>query len=394
MKNKRIYLDYASTTPLDRRVEKEIEKHFSLTFGNPAGLYAEGVSAKKVLEDARTDFARQLEVHSDEVIFTGSGTEANNLAILGAVAAGKAASMKFSEMHAVTTAIEHSSVLECFKVLEKMGVAVSYLPVQENGIVSLGTVRNALRPNTVLISVMLANNEIGTIQPVSKIGKIIRDFRNRRPAERGKIIFHTDASQAGLFMDIKPEHLGVDLMTVDGHKVYGPKGVGALFVKRGLAVAPIQFGGGQERTLRPGTENVPLIAGMVKAFQIAAAEREKEAARLLKLRHYLHSGLIKSLGTVAVNGDLKERLPNNLNISLPGIDTEFLVIRLDARGISCSTKSACDKDERRSYVVAALPWGGEERSGSTLRISLGRFTQKSDIDRFLKILGLLLKNYP
>jgi cysteine desulfurase len=413
MSRKRIYLDYAATTPLDPRVMRAMGPFFAGSpapgFGNPSSIHAEGVAAKRALDNARTFVARSFEAHADEIIFTSGGTESNNLSIFGTLFAlprfdlSPDTRSNLVKPHMVTTNIEHASILEPIRELEKRGVIeVAYVPVEQNGIVKPEKIIAAIRPNTVLVSVMYANNEIGTIQPIAKIGKALRDLRNRQlstfnfqlsTVKNRFPIFHTDACQAPLYLNCLVNALGVDLMTLDGHKMYGPKGIGALYVRRGTPLKPLILGGGQERGLRSTTENVPGIAGLAEALRIAAVERKAESIRLEKLRDYLYSTIRANGGIdMVVNGSMekKERLPNNLNISLPGVDTEFLTLQLDARGVAVSTKSSCLKDEKSSYVVAALG-GNKKRSSSTLRFTLGRWTKKSDIEYAAKTLAELLQ---
>lgn len=411
---KRVYLDYAATTPLDPRVKRAMEPYFAKAFGNPSSIHAEGVEAKKAVDEARTKVARALEAHAEEIVFTSGGTEANNLAIFGVIqalasraenfdrftlSAGVLRESKFSARsarpHIVTTNIEHSSVLEPFRALEKKGeIDVSYVPVEKNGIVNPEKVISAIRSNTVLVSVQYANNEIGTIQPIAKIGKMFRVKRRKfYNAQSLRPIFHVDACQVPLYLHCLVNALGVDLLTLDGHKMYGPKGVGCLYVRRGTPLAPMLFGGGQEKGLRATTENVPDIVGFTEALRLATAERKKESLRLQKLRDYLYLLIRanKQIELETINGSMEagERLPNNLNISLPGVDTEMLTLQLDAHGIACSTKSSCLKDEKVSYVVAALG-GTKARAASTLRFTLGHTTTKKDIEYAVKVLARLL----
>ncbi len=415
----RCYLDYAATTPLDRRVRKAMEPFFSKAFGNPSSIHTEGVVAKKALDVARTRVARYLEAHADEIVFTSGGTEANNLAIFGVLSPLIRGALSSStggvlqppkapplvrgmKPHIVTTNIEHASILEPLRALEREGRAhVTYVPVEENGIVKAEKILSAVRPNTVLVSVQYANNEIGTIQPIAKIGKAIRNLRNglksQIPNPKFQIaksqtpLFHSDACQAPLYLRCLVNALGVDLLTLDAHKIYGPKGVGALYVQRGTPLSPTLSGGGQERGLRSTTENIPGIVGFAEALRIATAEREKESLRIAKLRDHLYL-LIRAnkkvAETVVVNGSMEksERLPNNLNISLPGVDTEFLTLQLDTQGVSVSTKSSCLKDEKESYVISALG-GTKEGARSSLRLTLGRFTTKKEIDYCVRVLG-------
>ncbi len=382
---KRIYLDYAATTPLDLRVKKAMEPYFTQKFGNPSALSAEGVEAKKALDSARAVAARALEAHSDEIVFTSGGTEANNLALFGAAdAISRGSTSLVGEVeprpHIVTTNIEHSSILEPLK-----DFYVSYVPVEPNGIVKAEKILAAIRPNTVLVSVMYANNEIGTIQPIAKIGKGIRALGKKRP------LFHTDACQAPLYLNCLVNALGVDLLTLDGHKMYGPKGVGALYVRRGTKLAPQLLGGGQEQGLRSTTENIPSIVGFAEALRLATVERKTESLRLKELRDKFYADILKNIKTnkVILNGECEDRLPNNLNISLPKVDTEMLVLKLDAADVACSTKSSCLKDEKRSFVVAALG-GDKKRAESSLRFTLGRATTARDLARVVTILGRIV----
>jgi cysteine desulfurase len=294
-------------------------------------------------------------------------------------------------------------VLEPLRQLEKEGkVEVTYAPVEQNGVVKPEKVIAAIQPNTVLVSVQYANNEIGTIQPIAKIGKAIRNLRSgQRTTNNAQLatvksrfpIFHSDACQAPLYLRCLVNALGVDLLSLDAHKMYGPKGVGALYVRRGTKLIPQFLGGGQERGLRSTTENVPAVVGFAEALRIAVAERERESAHVQKFRDHLHFLIRanKRMGAVVVNGSMEkgERLPNNLNISLPGIDTEMLALRLDAAGIAVSTKSSCLKDEKESYVVRTLA-ENKKNASCTLRFTLGRRTTKSDVVRCVQALDALL----
>ena len=279
---KRIYLDYASTTPLDPRVGKVMEPFFTKVFGNPSSIHTEGVVAKKALENARTTVARCLEAHAEEIVFTSGGTEANNLALFGVISTFYLLPSTNFKPHIVTTNIEHSSVLEPLRELERQGrVEVTYVPVEADGIVKAENIVSAIKPNTALVSVMYANNEIGTIQPIRKIGQLLVPIRNSKfilhnsPNEKQYPVFHSDACQAPVYLRCLVNALGVDLMTLDGHKMYGPKGVGVLYVRRNTSLAPFLLGGGQERGLRSTTENIPAIVGFAEALRVATAEREK-----------------------------------------------------------------------------------------------------------------------
>ncbi|MEK7208500.1 MAG: cysteine desulfurase family protein [Patescibacteria group bacterium] len=412
---KRIYLDYAATTPLEPWVARAMEPFFAKNFGNPSSIHAEGVAAKRAVAEARLKVARALEARAEEIVFTSGGTEANNLAIFGVLsplikgalpsAAGglsqppKAAPFGKGDIpHIVATNIEHASVLEPLRELGRRGRAeVTYAPVEPNGIVKPEKIIAAIKPNTVLVSVMYANNEIGTIQPIRTISRLLTRFdlkSGKRPHLARKPLFHVDACQAPLYLRCLVNALGADLLSLDAHKIYGPKGVGALYIRRGAPIAPELRGGGQESGLRSTTENVPAIVGFAEALCFAVAEREKESVRLRRLRNELHSDILKnvrmSLGVI-LNGSMEEgeRLPNNLNLSFPGVDTEMLLLQLDAAGIAVSTKSSCLRDERESSVVRALG-GGAARARRTLRFTLGRWTTKEETRYAAKILGTLL----
>ncbi len=372
---KTIYLDNASATPADPAVIAAMEPYFGRIYGNPSSLHALGVQARSAVESARERVARVLGAHADEIFFTSGGTESDNLAILGAVEGyvGKA------KPHIVTTNIEHSAVLETCRALESSGRAtVTYVPVEENGIVDPKKIKKALKKNTILVSVMYANNEIGTIQPIREIAKTIRHFKKSRDAQYP--LFHTDAAQAMNYLDVAVERLGVDLLSFSGSKIYGPKGVGALFKKRNIPLARINQGGDQESGLRPGTENVAGIIGVATALEIAEKMKAREAKRLTAIRDQFFAKLVRAFPNIVINGDPLLRLPNNINISVPDISSELLVIALDAYGICASAKSACHSgDDSASYVVGALRSSKENEITGSVRFSLGRTTKKSDV---------------
>ncbi len=369
---RKIYLDYASSA--------------LSTSANPGAMHDLAVKEKNKLEMARLAVAKFLDAHGNEVVFTSGSTESNNLAILGLV-------QNFSKPHIVTTNIEHASVLEVFRHLEKKGLAtVDVVPVEESGEVDPRKIKKVLKKNTVLVSVMYANNEIGTIEPIREIAKEIRHFNK---LNNTKIFFHTDATQAVNYLPINVEKLGVDLMSFNAAKIYGPKGVGALYVRRGTPVSRIMFGGDQEMGLRPGTENVTSAIALVKALSEVEKIKDKESARLMKLRDYFIDKL-KDLSRVhldnklIINGGLVNRLPNNVNITIPNIPSDLLVIELSARGVFASAKSACKSgDGKASHVIKAIHPDIKDTDGF-LRFSLGRQTQKADIDQTIKILNQIL----
>lgn len=385
---KRIYLDHAATAPEDKRVVEVVRKASAETYGNPSSLHQEGVLARKVLETGRKSIADILCVRRDEIVFTSGGTESNNIAIFGAVNDPQKA-------HIIVSRIEHPSVLECVRELERGGAAVTYVPADSDGLVSPKSVKDALRENTVLVSIMYANNEIGTIQPIAGIAKVIRQFNETRDKgqETRKTLFHTDACQAINYLPMNVLKLSVDLMTFNASKIYGPKGTGALFIKRGIKLTPHIFGGGQEGGLRSGTENVSAIAGFAEAMRVAEKMKEKESARLVKLRDFFIHEILRKIPDTVLNGSIVERLPNNANISFLGMDAEEIVIGLDARGIAVSTGSACANiagEGKVSHVVLALD-GDRIRAMGSVRFTLGRGTKKEDVVRTVRELCDILK---
>ena len=398
---KRIYLDHAATTYLDPRVKKAMERCWSDDFGNPSTIYHEGRKAKRDIEESRKIIAGIIRSHPDEIIFTSGGTESNNLAIFG-VAFNRNRSPSsviepktdFGSKHIITTKFEHHSVLNPIKFLEKNGFNVTYLDVGEDGVVDPKDIKKALRLETILVSIIYANNEIGTIQPIAEIGRIIKEFKikNLKSKIDEKIpFFHIDACQATGYLDMDVKKLGVDMMTVNGSKVYGPKGLGFLYVKRGVKLIPMMYGGEQENKLRPGTENVPAIVGLAEAIKIADKEKKKEVKRLTVLRDYFIGRLTKEIPNVFLNGHPQKRLPNNINISIMGIEGESAVLYLDDLGVSCSTGSACTSDSLEpSHVIMALGRSYEFGHGS-IRFSLGKVNKKSDINYVMNIFPEIVK---
>ncbi len=378
-----IYLDHAATTPLDPRVKAAMEPYGDVVYGNPSTLYRQGRLAKDAVDQARETVARILHCRPDEIVFTAGSTEADNIAIFGAAALCKGAAK-----HLMTTSFEHHAGLRSFEALEREGWRVTYLPVGEDGIIDPETVRRAIRPDTLLVSVMYANNEIGTIQPIGEIGKEIREIRKERSVLGNPLplYFHCDASQAAGYLELDVAKLGVDLMSLNGGKIYGPKGSGCLLVRSGVRLKPIFQGGGQEKNLRSGTENVPGIVGFAKALEIAEQEREQESGRLAELRDYFMRRLITEIPKTVLNGHPTKRLPNNINVSILDIEGEAVILYLDAKGIAISTGSACTSITLDpSHVILALgkPY---EYAHSSLRFTLGRSTAKEDLDYVMAVL--------
>lgn len=388
-----VYLDYAAATPLDPQVKEAMEPYWSSEYGNPSSLHQPGQKAKEAVENARKTIAQILYCRSTEIIFTSGGTEAVNLGIFG-VARG------FGKGHIITSKIEHHAVLRPMEELEREGFEVTYLNVDQYGLVEAKAVKAALRPDTILVSIMYANNEIGVIEPIAEIGKIIREYRREKTPEAGSRkpeanertpFFHSDACQAAGALDMNVEKLGIDLLAFGGSKIYGPKGIGCLYSRRVTPLKPLMVGGGQERGFRSGTENVPAIVGLAKAFEIAQQEKDKENARLIELRDYFIKRLTAEISGAVLNGHPLIRLHNNVNISIPGIEGEAAVLFLDAKRIYVSTGSACSSTSLEpSHVVLALGKSREYAEGS-LRFTLGRHTTKDDVDYVMKVLPAIIQ---
>lgn len=371
---KRVYLDHAATTPVRPEVVEAMLPYFSEIYGNPSSLYREGRDAKNALDQSRAAVAKVMNATAEEIIFTGSGTESDNLAIAG-VAKARAADGK----HIVTTTVEHHAVLHVYKELEKEGFEVTRVGVDGYGKVKMDELAAAIRPDTILVSIMYANNEIGTINPLAEISKLIK-------AKNPKVYLHTDACQAAGYLSLDVKELGVDLMTINGSKLYGPKGVGALFVKRGTKIKPIVHGGGQEKNLRSGTENLPYIVGLATALALANSEREAESARLIPLRDKLIKGMLEKLDKAILNGHPTDRLPNNVNVTVLDVEGEAMLFYLDEAGIAASTGSACTSgtlDPSHVILATGLPY---EAAHGSLRFTLGRSTTEEDIDHVLAVL--------
>jgi cysteine desulfurase len=390
--HKRVYADAAAATPLSKSVKKELLRLLSL-YGNPSSLHAEALAAKKELDGARKKIAQMLGGHADEIIFTASGTEANNLVIFGTLHSYKSA-------HAITSAIEHSSVLEPLRAMAKEGLHLTELPVDEQGKVDPKNVREALRENTALVSIQMINSEIGTIQNIREIAKEIRHARKGRASP---LYFHTDASQAPLWLSLNVEKLGVDLLTLDAQKILGPKGVGLLFVRRSVVIEPIIYGGGQEMGKRSGTENLPQIGAFAVALDKAQKNAESNTKKISAMRDFLFAEIQKTFPDVILHGPVGEarrrpegsarRVANNLNISIPGLNGEMAVIALDAHGVAVSVRSACDTEEEEpSHVLKAIGASTDDAL-YTIRITLLPDATKRDAIRIVKALERIAARY-
>lgn len=374
-----IYLDHAATTPMDQRVLKAMQPYFCDNFGNPSSLYKSGLKAQNALMAARQSIAKVLGCLPEELIFTAGGTESDNLAILGIARAWVHSGKKPG--HIITSAIEHHAVLRACEYLEKYeGWKITKVPVDRDGLVDPTKVAKAITKDTVLVSIMYANNEIGTVQPIREINEVCKN-----------IYFHTDACQAAGFLDLDVKKLGVDLMTINGSKIYGPKGVGVLYVKRGVVIEPLVYGGGQEWGLRSGTENVPGIVGLAKALELVQANRNQENARLIKLRDFLIKRILQTIPKSRLNGHPTKRLPNNINVTILDVEGEAMLLYLDEYGIEAATGSACDSSSLDpSHVIMALGLPYEFAHGS-LRFTLGKSTTAKDINYVLKTLPKVVK---
>ncbi|MHA1195109.1 MAG: cysteine desulfurase NifS [Promethearchaeota archaeon] len=381
---KYVYLDNAATTPMDPRVIDEITKHFKETYGNSSSLHSLGQKAAKVLEQSREKVATLIHANREDIVFTSGGTESNNMALFGV-----AMKNKDRGNHIITSSIEHHAIEVPCKQLEKRGFEVTYLPVDKYGVIKLDDLENAITDKTILITIMFANNEIGTIEPIKEIGKIAREH---------DIIFHTDAVQAFGKIPINVDELNIDLLSASAHKIYGPKGVGLLYMrnkgyreKKKKYMEPLMYGGGHERDWRPSTVNVPGIAGFARAVEICEQEMAQEIERETRLRDKIIKFIMENIDDTILNGHPSKRLPNNVNISFKYIEGESILLDLDARGIAASTGSACSsKSLEPSHVLLAIGLNPQDAHGS-LRVSLGRFTTEEDVDYFLENLPPIIQ---
>ncbi|RLI96259.1 MAG: cysteine desulfurase NifS [Candidatus Aenigmatarchaeota archaeon] len=359
---RRIYMDHAATTPVDAEVLKAMRPYFSEKFGNASSLHGFGQEARKALENSRITISGVIGAQPDEMVFTSGGTESDNLAIRGVA-------MSKGRGHIITSRIEHHAVLHTCQQLEKAGFGVTYLPVDRNGFVSPLDVENAIRKDTILATIMHANNEIGTIEPIGEIGRICRD---------NGVLFHTDAVQSFGKVPIDVNKMNIDMLSASAHKLYGPKGVGALYVRSGIDIVPQNTGGGHEKGKRSGTENVAGIVGFAKAALLAAEHMEKRASHEKRLRGMLIKGL-KEIPNTWLNGHPEKRLPNNVNVCFSGIEGESLIIHMDMKGIAASTGSACSsKSLEPSHVLVAIGLKHKDAHGS-LRLSLGKENTMDDV---------------
>jgi cysteine desulfurase len=380
--NRRIYLDNAATTCLDNRVIEAMMPYLHNIYGNASSLHTFGTQSKLILEDARADLAKCIGANTDEIYFTSSGTESNNWALKGIAFANR-----HKGSHIIVSGIEHDCILNTCKWLSDNAFFVTYLPVDGEGIVDLESLKKFINPKTILVSVMHANNEIGTIQPIEEIGQICNYH---------KINFHSDACQSFGKIPLDVNKSGIDLLTVNSHKIYGPKGVGALYVRKGTPIVPLLHGGGQEGGLRSSTENIPGIVGFAKAAELCMNEMEHEANRQLKLRNKISGFLFENFENVYINGSLQNRLPGHLNFSFHGMEGETirLLLLLDEMGIAVSAGSACssnDKTHNASHVLQAIGLNPFEARGA-IRVSMGRYTTDMEVDQFFNAMHRVINS--
>lgn len=381
---KRIYLDNAAATPLHSEVLEVMMPFLTSDFGNPSSIHREGASARQAIDEARSKVARTLEIKSQGVIFTGSGTESNNLVIIGHIKYLNAQGLKYEDMELVTTKIEHPSIIEAVEELKKLGVKTKHVEVDSQGLITVSALEKVLNTKTILVTFAYANSEIGTVQPVLRLVRSIRKFE--KEIDR-TIMVHLDAAQAPLWLTCAFKQLGVDTMALDAGKCNGPKGVGILAMPKTIGLLPILFGGGQEGGLRAGTENTAGIAGMAKALELAQFNYAERASRVTNLRDEAIKLLKEAIPNVEINGaDSENRLANNINFSIPNLDTEYAVIYLDAQGISASTKSACAGAGGGESVVVKTITGDATRARSTIRFSLSEQTTIEDMKYAIDVL--------
>lgn len=384
---KRIYLDYAAATPLHPEVLSVMLPFLENSFGNPSAIHSEGQKNRKVIEDSRQQVATTLGLRPSGIIFTSGGTESNNLAVLGLFKKLNEEGHPYAEMEVVTTKLEHPSISELLPTLEKMGVALKFLEVNEGGKIKVDSLEKILTPKTTLVTFAYANSEVGVVQSVSRLARVIRKFEKEN---NSKIFLHIDAAQAPLWLPCKFEALGVDMMSLDVGKCCGPKGMGVLAKREGVNLASVSFGGGQEQGLRPGTENVAGVVGAAKALELAQRDFEDRVADVSEVRDYFFEHAHEYVERVVINGAKGEdRLANNINISLIGFDTEYAVVYLDKNGVAASTKSACAGAGSGISTVVLAMTNDKERAASTLRLTLGEDSTVEDMKEVL----LILKKY-
>ncbi len=371
-----IYLDNAASTKVDPRVKKVVEDFLAECYGNPSSLHRMGRDSAHAVDEARKKVAALIGAYEEEMIFTSGGTESDNLAITGAV-------RKNEGSHIITTSIDHPAVFNTCSYLEKHGYDVTYLPVDEYGLIDPDEFEDEIRDDTVLASIIFASNEIGTIEPVAELSKIAHD---------NDVLFHTDAVQAVGKLELDVHKLGIDMLSLSGHKIHAPKGVGALYVSKDVKLEPIVHGGGHERGLRSGTENVPGIIGLGKACELERTEMAGDISKMKGLRDRLISEILDNVKKVKLNGHPTKRLPNNANFSFDAVEGESLVLHLDGKGIAASTGSACSSTELKPSRTLMATGCGEVEAHSSVRLTLSKFNTAEEIDRALEIIPEIVSN--
>ncbi len=401
--NKQIYLDHSATTPVDKKVFSAMLPYFSDKFGNPSSAHSFGQTAMAAIDKYREKVAEFLNCFPLEIIFTSGSTEANNLAIFGLLKALKRKNAS-GKLHIITSSIEHPAVIEPFKNLQELGIETTFLPVKSNGVVDIKDFEQAIKDNTVFVSIMYVNSEVGSIQPIREIGKIIQKINKARLKKwqetkqniRGNkpliIYFHTDATQALNFLNCDVKYLHVDLLSLSGHKIYGPKGAGALFVKAGILLDPIQLGGHHENNKRSGTLNTPGIVGLAKAIELLNKKTvEKNNKKIARLRQLLISGIIKNIPNVILNTDLNKSTPSHAHFSFLGAEGEAILISLDLAGVAVSTGSACASTSLKASPVLLAMGIKEEVAHSSIRFTLGKNTTAIEIKKVIALLPIIIK---
>lgn len=376
-------MDYAAATPVRPEIASLMQPFFSAQFANPGAIHQEGVKARTAVEAARLEVARALEVRPEAVYFTASGTESNNLAIAGVIEVRRQDGMEYEAMEVLTTAIEHPSVTEVLNHYASLGINVVEISVGEHGVLDVNDLKEKLSDKTVLITTAYVNSEIGSIAPVRQVVRAVAAYNKEQGTD---IKVHLDAAQAPLWLSCSVSQLGVDIMSLDAGKCYGPKGVGVLALRHGVELVPTFFGGGQERGLRPGTENVALIVGAARAIKLAQDLYKKRAEKISALRDKAIEKLT-AIDGVAVNGSLTDRVANNVNVSIAGVEAEFAAITLDTAGIACSTKSACGSGKGTGSAVVRAITGDDERARTSLRFSFGEDTNAAEINTLVAVLA-------
>ena len=392
---KKIYLDHSATTPIDERVFKKIKPFLIEDFGNASSIHSYGMIANTAINKARQQVADFVNSTSEEIIFTSGATESDNLAIFGVIDKLKKGGMSIEDMHIITTSVEHPAVEEPFQKLEQQGADVTFLPVQSNGVVDIQSVKSAIKENTVLISMVYVNSEVGARQPIEEVGKLVQEIKARQKKTNNKrsLIFHTDAVQAANFFNCDVEKLGVDLLSLSGHKVYGPKGVGALYIRKGTRLIGQQIGGHQENNLRSGTYNTAGIIGMGEALEIVKKEQEKNNQYLRGLQKSLIEGIKEKITQSFLSTDIENATPSHVHFSFPGAEGEAVLMELDMEGICISTGSACASTSLQSSPTLLAMNIPKEVTHGAIRMTLGKNNTKEDVEKVLKVLPRVIKKY-